>query len=91
MFIHEFHILLKMIVPFLGYIAQINIPTISIPTHKMMSDMRYIPKTGIEKIVNKRTGYLDYPETSQGRNYLPKFGIGANAGSPTALSLKIVH
>lgn len=50
-----------------------------------MLEMRYSPKTGIEKRVNKSTGYLDCPEIRQGRNYLPKFGLGANAGSPTAL------
>ena len=76
---------LKMIISSLGYTAQINITTISAPTHKTMLEMRYSPKTGIGKIVNKSTGYLDCPEIRQGRNYLPKFGLGANAGSPTAL------
>lgn len=54
--------------------------------------MRYIPNTGIEKIFNKITGYLDCPEIRQGRNYLPKLDwLGASAGSPTALPLKIVY
>lgn len=84
----QFHIFLKMIVPTLGYSAQINIPTSSALTHKMMLEMRYIPKTDNEKIVNKITGYLDCSETRQGRNWLPKFGLGSNAGIPIALPLK---
>lgn len=88
MFIHKFDMFLKMIVPTLGYTAQINIPTSSALTNKMMLEIRYIPKTGNEKIVNKYTGYLDCSETRQGRNWPHQFGLGANAGIPTALPLK---